>query len=77
MISRGTIVYFSDSNLKEGEKKRGFGFIESPDFDKNLFFHVKDLFKCKVEDVVEGKECRFFEIEENGKGISAKKVEVL
>lgn len=65
----GKVIYY--------EKDRGFGFIESAEFDNNLFFHVKELRKSKVEDLNEGKKVMFYNIVENGKGLSAQDVELL
>jgi cold shock CspA family protein len=64
----GIICYYNSA--------KGYGFIEAEGFEKNLFFHVKDLYKTNLEDVKKGCSVKFASTEETTKGISAKEVEV-
>lgn len=65
----GKIVYYND--------KKGFGFIEADGFEKNLFFHVKDLYISSITDIVVGADVQFHGTATNEKGTMAKKVEVI
>jgi cold shock protein len=64
----GKIAHLSD---------KGFGFIQSEGFEKNLFFHAKDLQNISFEDLKKGDEVEFEETETTEKGTSAKGITIV
>lgn len=65
---KGKIVYY--------KKENGYGFIESPKHEKNVFFHIKNIFKSSVDDIQVNKEVSF-DVEHGEKGLNAIKVQIL
>ena len=49
---------------------RGFGFIESDELDKEVFFHSTEVQGCAFEDLKEGDKVTF-EAKEGDKGMNA------
>ncbi len=58
----GKIAHLSD---------KGFGFIQSDGFDKNIFFHAKDLSNTNFEDLKKGDDVEFADTCVSEKGTSA------
>ncbi|MFZ5982328.1 MAG: cold-shock protein [Patescibacteria group bacterium] len=63
-MEQGTIARLTD---------RGFGFISREGFDKDLFFHSKELVGVTYEELKEGDTVQF-EVSESPKGPNAIKV---
>ena len=62
----------STGRIKFFNRKRGYGFIESDELEKDVFVHVTDL----EDQVAKGDEVAF-RVEFSSRGIEAKKVRVL
>lgn len=63
-MNQGTIQRLTD---------RGFGFIKSDAFDKDIFFHAKNLDGVAYEELREG-DAVTFEVEETDRGLNAIKI---
>ncbi len=66
---KGKIVYYN--------KEKGYGFIESPQHEKNIFFHVKNLYKTPIENVDVGCEVEFNDLENSDKGMITRKLQII
>ena len=66
----GTIEYLADES-------KGFGFIKSEDYEKNLFFHAKDLIKVSFSELARGAVVSIEEVEETPKGLAAKGIRLI
>ena len=63
-MNQGTIQRLTD---------RGFGFIKSDAFDKDIFFHAKNLDGVAYEELRAG-DAVTFEVEETDRGLNAIKI---
>ena len=63
-MNQGTIQRLTD---------RGFGFIKSDAFNKDIFFHAKNLDGVAYEELREG-DAVTFEVEETDRGLNAIKI---
>lgn len=61
---QGKIIYLA-------AVERGFGFIQSEDFESTLFFHARDLKKISFEELKKGDDVSFVDVKEGEKGKSA------
>ena len=68
MEVKGVIAHVSD---------KGFGFIQVEGYDKNIFFHAKDLKKVTFEELRKGDEVLIDEIKKTEKGFSCKGVSLI
>ena len=66
-MAEGTIKRLTD---------RGFGFIETSDSDKDIFFHMSACEDCKYDDLHEGQKVSF-NIGDGPKGPRAEAVRIL
>lgn len=57
--------------------EKGFGFIKCDEYEKNLFFHVKDLIGISFEDLQKGDKVSVSSVEESSKGFSAKGIRLI
>lgn len=54
------------------EAGKGFGFLKVERYEKNVFFHVKDLQKVSFEELQKGDMVNIEEVVETPKGYAAK-----
>ena len=59
------------------DASKGFGFIKCEQYEKNLFFHVKDLVATSFEDLQKGDEVSIEDVIETPKGFAAKGVRLV
>lgn len=55
---------------------KGYGFIKVEEYEKNLFFHAKDLVKVSFDDLVKGDKVFIEEVIEGPKGFSARGISI-
>lgn len=54
--------------------EKGYGFLEVAGFDKNVFFHAKDLRRITFEQIRKGDTMTVEQIDKTDKGYNAKNV---
>ena len=54
--------------------EKGYGFLKVEGYEKNVFFHAKDLIKISFDQLQKGDAVSIGEIEDSPKGQCAKKV---
>jgi cold shock CspA family protein len=59
------------------EESKGYGFIKCEDYEKNLFFHAKDLVQISFNELRKGDAVAIGEVEETPKGYAAKRVQII
>jgi cold shock protein len=55
---------------------RGFGFVQSPDSDRDLFFHAKDLVGLDFDELLLERRVQF-EVEQTDRGPRARRIRPL
>jgi len=63
---QGTIVHL--------EAEKGYGFINIPEFSRNIFFHAKDLRHIQFSQIRKGDSVEVDNVEQTEKGYNAKGV---
>ncbi len=56
--------------------EKGYGFIKCEEYDKNIFFHAKDLVKVSYETLRKGDVVLIDEVEATPKGYAAKGIKI-
>lgn len=58
-------------------EEKGFGFIKCEEYDKNIFFHAKDLIKVSFSVLQRGDKVFVEEVEATPKGYAAKGIKLI
>ena len=71
------LFFYMEGIIEYINTEKGYGFIKIDGYEKNVFFHARDLFNTSFDDVKKGDAVSIKEVVESEKGNSAKGVKLI
>ncbi len=63
--------------VEHANQEKGYGFLKVDGYEKNVFFHVRDLIGTAFEDIQKGNVVSISSIEETEKGYAARGIRLI